>query len=298
MAIATATGQATTASSRSGRSGSGSGQSSPVGERSAFELADDRKGPTRCSRRLCTRRVAVPMLLGTLVTLAVLVARNNSLAAAESPGPSDDWARVTPAGSRPSQTAVPRMRAVVAQPVVADAQPASIVAAPPASPPLRVPKCVSVRTCIKNEDHSLPRFACWGLDRYAELPDLYRDGMSEYERCLWRSDSLSTAKRACEQAQVWCAGVVRDNGIYCSVRGHSRKMVYELRRRTSANGGRPVPHPERSTWRPQLNASTASCASAAESAQAEEPAAAPQPADDNTFSSAWWANSAASALGR
>ena len=56
---------------------------------------------------------------------------------------------------------------------------------------------------------------------------------------------------------------MRDNGLYCSVRGHSRKMVYELRR-----AGRAVPHPERTSWLPQRNATTP-CASAAESAYAQ-----------------------------
>ena len=70
--------------------------------------------------------------------------------------------------------------------------------------------CQSLQSCACRLQ---PRVA-----RYVELVELHRVGMSEYERCLWRSDSLTSAKRACEQAQGWCGGVVRDNGIYCSVR--------------------------------------------------------------------------------
>ena len=261
-----------TAGSSATSRGHRSGQESPIAAASAgqpggsgFSLTEDRAArhlPVQLQRGLCSQRVAIPFL--TLVALAVLVTRNNSFPAEEQPSPGQSWARVvTPAGARVT-TRREALGGATALGMPQEAQqPAQLGAAPPDNPQSvqsSAQKCVSVRACLRRINPDAPRFACWAVARYAELQKLQRPDMSEFERCLWRSDSLTSAKQACEQAQSWCGGVVRDNGLYCSVRGHSRKMVYELRR-----GGRAVPHPERTSWLPQRTA-TIPCASAAESA--------------------------------
>jgi len=240
---------------------------------------------TAAGRRL-GGRVAVPLIVALLIGLAVLVARSNSLATTEPPR--DEWARVahggSSAGRRPASASSSAGAASASVVATSDGatQPASSAVAL-ASPSMRAPSapvprplasaCVSVRTCLRNENPDVKKFGCWEVERYVELTDLHSEGMSEYERCLWRTDSLSSAKRACEQAQSWCKGIVRDNGIYCSVRGRTRKMVYELRR------GGAMRHPERVTWIPQRNASQP-CASAYESV--EEP-----PQQQEPSSSSW-----------
>jgi hypothetical protein len=278
-----------------------SGRDSPIEGGGSFPLTEEQRAapqhlPVQLQRGLCARRLAIPFL--TLVALAVLVVRNNSLPAAEQPSPG--WARtVAPAGARVT-TPQDALGGATALGVQQEAEPAQLRAAPPdnqQSVQSSAQKCVSVRTCLRNGDPNVPRFACWAVARYAELEELQRADMSEYERCLWRSDSLTSAKQACEQAQGWCGGIVRDNGIYCSVRGHSRKMVYELRR-----GGRAVPHAERTTWQPQRNASI-SCASATESTYREEgPSAAsgfhlvsPQQDSEGPRDNVWWSSASDSA---
>ena len=233
-------------------------------------------------------RVAVPLIVALLIGLAVLVARSNSLATNEPPR--DEWARVSHGSNGGRQPASTGSTGASSAPVVVASNGAtqptasSVASSPPSTRAPSAPlsrqltsACVSVRTCLRNENPDIKKFGCWEVERYVELTDLHSEGMSEYERCLWRSDSLSSAKRACEQAQSWCKGIVRDNGIYCSVRGRTRKMVYELRRGAAAR------HPERVTWIPQRNASQP-CASAYESVE--------EPPPQHEQSSSWSAGSA------
>ena len=273
-----------------------SGRDSPIEGGGSFSLTEEHRAsapqhlPVQLQRGLCMRRVFIPFL--TLVALAVLVARNNSLPAAEQPSPGHSWARiVTPAGTRVA-TPPEALGGATALGVQQESQPEQLRAALPDNPQSvqsSAQKCVSVRTCLRNGDPNVPRFACWAVARYAELQELQRADMSEYERCLWRSDSLTSAKQACEQAQGWCGGIVRDNGLYCSVRGHSRKMVYELRR-----GGRAVPNAERTSWQPQRNASI-SCASAAESAYREDEMPPQQQRTEGPGDNVWWSSASSSA---
>ena len=207
-----------TAGSSATSRGHRSGQESPIAAASAgqpggssFSLTEDRAArhlPVKLQRGLCSQRVAIPFL--TLVALAVLVTRNNSLPAEEQPSPAQSWARVvTPAGARVT-TRREALGGATALGMPQEAQqPAQLGAAPPDNPQSAqssAQKCVSVRACLRRINPDVPRFACWAVARYAELQELQRPDMSEFERCLWRSDSLTSAKQACEQAQSWCGG--------------------------------------------------------------------------------------------
>ena len=157
--------------------GNRSGQVSPIEDGgSSFSFTEERRASQQqlsaqrgLVRRLCTRRVAIPFLLTTLVTLAVLVAWNNSLAAAEQPSTRDAWARVTPAGTRVTTNTAALGGATSHLPlgmsIQQETQPAQVGASQSGIPQQSAQKCVSVRTCLRNEDPNVPRFACWAVAR-------------------------------------------------------------------------------------------------------------------------------------